>query len=43
MTAGTLGEVMDAIGREAVSAARVLARAPRTARDAALLAAAAAL
>jgi len=43
VTAGTLGEVMDAIGRESVSAARVLARAPRAARDAALLAAAAAL
>jgi len=43
VTAGTLGEVMDAIGREAVSAARALARSPRAARDAALAAAAAAL
>ena len=43
MTEGTLGEVMDALGREALAAARKLARATTPEKDAALAAAAAAL
>ena len=39
----TIGSMMDRIGREAVAAAALLARAPREAKDRALLAAAAAL
>jgi glutamate-5-semialdehyde dehydrogenase len=43
MTTASLGETMDILGREAVAAARLLARADGARRNAALLAAAAAL
>src|SRR5579863_10503876 len=43
MDAAHLGELMERLGREALSAAAVLARTPRSHKDAALAAAAAAV